>query len=64
VKVFLSAGANESTGITEGYKRMVEVLNERNYEGLVLENVFFRDEVHFSVVPAALTRGIISVFKP
>jgi len=63
VRVYLSAGANESKGITEGFKTMVEVLKKRNYGGLVLEHVFFEDEVHFSVVPPALTRGIISVFK-
>ncbi len=67
VRVFLSAGLEEKTytrNISEGVRRLVEVLEGRNYGGLVYEAAFFEDENHMSVVPASFTRGIISVFKP
>jgi len=66
VRVFISAGINEkppTTNISELVRRLVEVLNERNYDGLVMEDIIFDDESHMSVIPASFTRGIISVFK-
>ena len=63
-RVFISAGANESKGITEGFNRMVETLEKRSYRGLVWESKLYEDEVHFSVIPGSFSKGIISVFKP
>ena len=66
-RVFMSAGMDEKTytrNISEGVRRMTEVLDKRNYDGLAYETAYFDDENHMSVVPASFTRGIISVFKP
>jgi len=65
-RVFIGSGANETNeirNILEGVRRLIDKLERRQYKGLVYEWAIFSDEGHFSVIPAAFMRGILSVYK-
>lgn len=57
-KVFLSAGAVESSGIVPPSVRFVYDLKSRRNKGIETEWTLFEKENHFSVVPAALSRTL------
>ena len=65
-RVFIGVGANETdnnTNYVERVRRLAAILDNRQYNGLEYEWVIFSDEGHFSVIPVAFMRGILSVFK-
>ncbi len=66
MKLFLSVGGLEE----EPTERCVSSLEEfhrrlegRNYAGLDMELVIFEDETHGSVLPGALTKGLMTIFR-
>ena len=63
-KVFISVGSEEST---EKYfnpiDELVTLLEEREYEGLILETKVFDGGTHLICPPEALSYGLISVFS-
>lgn len=65
-KLFISSGTEEKTytrNISEGVRRLVEVLDKREYEGLTYECQFFEGEYHITAFPPSFNRGLVSVFK-
>jgi len=63
-KVFISVGSEEST---EKYfnpiDELVTLLEEREYEGLILETKVFDGGTHIICPPEALSYGLVSVFS-
>ena len=63
-KVFISVGSEEST---EKYfnpiDELVTLLEEREYEGLILETKVFDGGTHLICTPETMTYGLISVFR-
>jgi predicted alpha/beta superfamily hydrolase len=63
VHVFMSSGTGEGDlMISNMVARMVETLSGREYPNLSLETHIFQDEGHFSVIPAAMSRGLRALF--
>jgi predicted alpha/beta superfamily hydrolase len=60
VKLFLSVGGLE--WMRSAIEAFATTLDGRDYNGFELTTAVLEDETHFSVQPAALTRGIRSVF--
>jgi predicted alpha/beta superfamily hydrolase len=60
--VFMSSGSLEKTTM-ENVIRMENLLLSRNYQNLKLRTVIFENESHTSCVPAAISRGLIELFK-
>jgi uncharacterized protein len=60
--VFMSSGSLEKA-IMENVIRMENLLLSRNYPNLKLKTVIFENESHTSCVPAAISRGLIELFK-
>ena len=56
-RVFISLGSEERD-ISMQAARLVEQLQEREYENFALESQVFQDETHVSVFPAAFSRGV------
>ena len=63
-RIFISVGSEEST---EKYfnpiDELVTILEEREYEGLILETKVFDGGTHLICPPEALSYGLISVFS-
>lgn len=62
VKIFMSAGSNESEHMVPNMKKFVQILRGRKYQNLDIKTHIFEDETHFSVVPATTSRGLKAVF--
>jgi predicted alpha/beta superfamily hydrolase len=67
-KLFLSVGGLEeyyeiSKKWVSNLEELHRRLEDRNYAGLDMELVIFEDETHGSVLPGALTRGLMTVFR-
>ena len=60
-RVFLSVGDDEPT--TESWKKLVKVLEDRNYKSLKLTTMIFDDALHLTACLLAAVRGIKSVFS-
>jgi predicted alpha/beta superfamily hydrolase len=67
VRLFLSSGLledNEEWGESASHVReMVVILESHNYIGLEIITAFFENETHISVIPAAISRGLRSVYE-
>lgn len=61
-EVFMSVGEKEES-YAINLKKMLEQLNSRNYENLKLQTVIFENESHITCYPAAMSRGLIELFK-
>lgn len=66
-KVFLSVGSREfkegPQGMIDNTKKLVEMLESRNYPDLDISFTTFEDETHESVVGIAIQKGIEKVFQ-
>ena len=62
-KVFTSVGSKDSDDILQSWHDLNAVIASRKYNGLIWIQHVFPDETHFSVFPAALTRGLSTVFS-
>ncbi len=60
--VFMSVGEKEES-YAKNLEIMREQLNSHNYENLKLKTVIFENENHFTCYPAAMSRGLIELFK-
>jgi uncharacterized protein len=60
--VFMSSGSLEKTTMKNMLK-MENLLLSRNYPNLKLKTVIFENESHTSCAPAAISRGLIELFK-
>ena len=67
VRLFLSSGLledNEEWGESASHVReMVTVLESHNYSGLEIITAYFENETHISVIPAAISRGLRSIYE-
>ena len=69
-RVFLSVGMLETDELREnGSGRMIsnlrdllDVLKNRDYDGLEWSEVFFEDENHQSVIPPTISRGLRYIY--
>ena len=59
--VFMSAGGDEGT-MAADMQELAAKLESRNYAGLFLKTFVFEGETHISIIPAAYSRGLRSVF--
>ena len=50
--------------MVEDLEALAGRLESRGYPSLILETLVFPDETHNSVFPAALTRGLLWLFRP
>jgi predicted alpha/beta superfamily hydrolase len=71
VRVFMSVGAREESDdslidpsfqFVANIKTLAKTLQEHSYPGLQLTTHVFEDETHFSVIPAAFSRGLRVIF--
>jgi hypothetical protein len=62
--IFLSAGSLENDGTIENMKKMSEVLQSRNYQGLTLNSYVFPGESHRSCIPSAIMKAFKVLYKP
>ena len=56
--MFISAGSLEIPCILQPMQRMLDTLRARRYAGLQLQSQIFPDEIHMSVIPAAIGRAL------
>ena len=63
IDVFMSSGELEER-TRENVKKMEGQLRARNYKNLKLETVIFENENHVTCYPAAISRGLVELFKP
>ena len=68
--VFFSAGSLEELiddpdpfNMISNLQQLVDILRGRKYEGLNINSYIFDDETHLSVVPAAISRGLRTIFE-
>ena len=59
-RVFLSVGDTENT--VESWKKLVKVLEDRNYKSLKLTTMIFDDAPHLTACILAGVRGLKAVF--
>jgi predicted alpha/beta superfamily hydrolase len=66
-QLFLSSGFledDEENGETVSHvKELVEILESRDYSGLQIKTAYFEDETHMSVIPAAISRGLRTIYE-
>ena len=62
VRVVISAGALEPEPMIGNAQRMAAALEGRGYRGFDLRHRVFENENHLSVVPAALSSGLLAAF--
>jgi predicted alpha/beta superfamily hydrolase len=66
-KLFLSSGLledNEEWGESASHVReLVTILESRNYSGLQIKTAYFENETHISVIPAAISRGLRTIYE-
>ena len=60
--VFMSSGSLEKSTM-ENMVKMENLLVSRNYPNLKLKTVIFENESHISCAPAAISRGLVDLFK-
>lgn len=60
--VFLSAGAIEQRQMSDDITALKAALDARKDSSLKVDIKIFEDETHNSVLPAAVTRGLLKVF--
>ena len=63
-RVFLSAGGAERPAMLSNLTQFLDVLAKRRYEGLTFDSFIFEGESHVSVIPATISRGLRSVYRP
>jgi len=61
-RVFLSVGADEGGDMIPAMLKMADAL--KKYGRLELKSHIFENETHFSVIPAALSRGMRFLYRP
>jgi len=71
-RAFFSVGMLEDEGpndavpwgqlMVSNLRTLLDVLDERNYEGFEFASHFFEDETHTSVVPATISRGLRYIY--
>jgi len=61
-KIFISMGGLENESVIALMQRMVEALQNRNYDSLQLKSHIFEDETHLSVPAAAISRGLRVIY--
>ena len=61
-RVFISAGADEDPDMIVDLQKMVDVLHEKQSREFSLTNHIFEGEIHMSVIPALISRGLRSAF--
>ena len=61
-RVFMSAGMSEGFMVTD-MQEMATKIESRNYPGLFLKTFVFDGETHISVIPAAFSKGLRSVYS-
>lgn len=61
-RVFISAGADEDPDMIGDLQKMVDVLHEKQSRGFSLTKHIFEGEIHMSVIPALISRGLRSAF--
>jgi predicted alpha/beta superfamily hydrolase len=59
--VYLSAGTEEEMNLAVMLK-FSETLKSRSYESLILEHHIFENETHASVIPATISRGLVTLY--
>jgi uncharacterized protein len=63
INVFISVGGNEDSGTVSDMQRLVEILQEIHSDKLKLTAYIFEGEIHESVIPAHISRGLRMVFS-
>jgi predicted alpha/beta superfamily hydrolase len=61
-RVFISVGSEEGPMMVSDFEEFVNVLKERKYTNLKWESHTFKNEDHYSVVPATISRGLRSIY--
>ena len=61
-KVYMAIGGLEGPGVSDVHT-LTQVLQDRRYANLEVNSTIFDDEVHNSVIPAVITRGLRMVFN-
>lgn len=59
--IFMSAGSLENDRMLENVIKMSLLLRERHYPNLTLDVTVLEGETHYSVIPAAVSRGLRSI---
>lgn len=62
-RVYFSMGGKETDFMLVPYKRMLQNLQDRHYEGLVIESRVEDHETHTSVVPVAFAQGLKAIYR-
>jgi len=62
--IFLSAGSLENDGTIENLKKVSELLQSRNYQGLTIDSYVFPGESHRSCIPSAIMKAFKVLYKP
>jgi len=62
--IFLSAGSLENDGTIENLKKLSELLQSRNYQGLTIDSYVFPGESHRSCIPSAIMKAFKVLYKP
>jgi len=62
--VYLAYGDQEGRSALARFRRLVQLLDSRHYEGLRWMSQVFPDETHMSIYPVAFTHGLKSVHSP
>ncbi len=57
-KLYLSMGALELKELKPEWEKFLDVLSNRNYKNLTIENVLIEDESHLSVVPIVFVKSL------
>jgi predicted alpha/beta superfamily hydrolase len=67
--IFFSVGSLEESKeepddakMVSNLNKIVEIMQDREYEGLKLVSHIFDDETHLSVLPAAVSRGLRKLY--
>lgn len=62
VHIYTSMGSLE--GESKTGKTMIDILQDRNYDGLQITSDLFDGKTHVSIIPVHLTRGMKALFPP
>ncbi|GAA4733405.1 alpha/beta hydrolase-fold protein [Flavisolibacter ginsenosidimutans] len=60
-QIFVARGSRETSAITNSSSQMIDSLNRHYYKGLAVQSAVFPDEMHFSVLPAEISRALQSL---
>ena len=64
VDIYTSMGALEGGSMVPDWQKMIDILRNRNYDGLRITSDLFDGETHVSVISVAFTRGMRALFPP